>query len=229
MEKIKDMPEQERPREKAMKYGIDTLSSRELVAVILRCGNRRQSALELASVLIRDAGGLRGLAQKSFEDLSVIPGISRLNALQIKAALELGRRVAYEEIQRTDVVKSPTDMHLWLKQHLGFKNQEEFMVIYLDRAHCIIHSEVLFRGTADKAVVSPADVFRRSLLLNAACIMLVHNHPGGSLSPSREDITLTERMISCGKMMNIEVLDHLIVSSSGVFSMRENGFAFRNT
>ncbi len=229
MGKIKDIPEHERPREKAIKYGLESLSSMELLALIIRCGSRSQSALEIASSLIGRAGGLKGIAALSYEDLTEVQGIGRIHALEIKAALEFAKRVTYEEIQKTDVVRSPADLHSWLKLHMGFKNQEEFMVVYLDQAHHIIHSEVLFRGTADKAVVSPSDVFRRGLLLRAACIMLVHNHPGGSLEPSREDIRLTERMISCGKMMNIEVIDHLIVTSGSVFSMRGQGIAFRNT
>ena len=223
MGKVRSLPSQERPREKAMRYGIQKLSNRELLAILIRCGTRQCSALEVADSILLKAEGIRGLEQVSMEELEEIKGISHVKALELLAALELARRVAFEKAREMDVVKSPDMLYEWLQQKLGGEMQEKFLVLFLDQAHHIHRAQTLFIGTAQETTVSPKDIFRLALQFACTAVLLVHNHPGGSLAPSKADLAMTRQIMGSGALMGIRVLDHIIVTRNGCMSFAREG------
>ena len=219
MNKIKDIPEQEKPREKALRYGIRSLSSRELLAIILRSGPRGSSVLETADELLRTAGGFAGLAKMSVYELCKVKGISQVKALELLACFEISRRAFEESCMTGDVIDNPDSMVYWLRNEIGCELQEKFMVIYLDNHNRILTSKVLFVGTINESKVYPREIFREALLTGSSSVILAHNHPGEDPLPSLSDIALTERMVSAGRLMGVRVLDHLIITRTGWLSM----------
>lgn len=219
MNKIKDYPLEEKPREKALRYGIRTLSSRELLAIILRSGPRGQSVLETADALLKKTGGIGGLPKMSIAQLCSVRGISKVKALEILACFEISRRVLAENAFNTDVIGNPGHLVRWLQSEIGSELQEKFMVVYLNSRNCIISSKVLFIGTINESKVYPREIFREALLCGSTNVILVHNHPTGDPCPSFEDIRLTDRMVEAGRIMGVRVLDHLIITRSGWLSM----------
>lgn len=222
-ERLKNLPETERPREKAIMHGIRSLSSRELLAILIRSGIRGTSALDAADQLLQKGGGVNGLLKLSRYDMKQVPGISDVKALELEACMELSRRISFEHAAEADVVRSPEGLYDWLKKEIGGGDQEQFMAIFLDQANHILSARTLFIGTVNSSMVSPREVFREALLQGAVQVMIVHNHPGGTLKPSQADLDATARIIEAGRMMGVSVLDHLIVSSKGVYSFRREG------
>ncbi len=225
MTAVKDMPESEKPREKALKYGVGVLSNRELLALILRSGPRGSSVLEVADKLLMLAGGLAGLPRMLRKDMTKVRGISDVKALELLACFEIAKRIAFEQLPERYCVRDSGDLKRWLRLRLGSSTQEEFLVIFLDRQKRIICAETLFRGTGDTAAVSVSEIFRRAVSLSCSAIFAVHNHPSGSLEASEADLRMTAALIEAGHIMGIEVMDHLIVSQNGVLSIREQGEA----
>lgn len=220
---VKDLPLNERPREKAIQYGFSVLSSRELLAIILRAGIHHKSALEIADELLCKTQGVRGLARISAKELKEIKGIKDAKALELLACFELTKRLTYEEALEKDVVNQPEVLTKWLRHQLGNSLQEEFLVVYLDAANHIIKYKILFKGTCDASMVSPREVFKEAYLNISTKMILVHNHPSGNLVPSQADIQLTKRMIEISKIMNVQIIDHIIVASHGYFSFAKEG------
>ncbi len=221
MSKIAEMPENEKPRDKAMRYGVRTLSNRELIAILIRTGTEGKSALETADALIRRAGGMDGIARMDIHELTQIDGIGPVKAMQILTCFEIVRRCALVSIQEENVIDRPDRIREWLQKEIGSSMQEKFLVVYLNNQHRIIDYKVLFIGTIDTSPVFPREIFKEALLMNSTDIMLVHNHPSGNLEPSIFDIELTGRMIRAGKLMGVNVLDHIIVTQSGYLSFVE--------
>ncbi len=219
MSTVKEMPVSEKPREKAMRYGVRTLSNRELLALILRCGSKGTSVLELAEQLLQKAGGIAGLPRMESAEMRDLKGISTVKALELAACFELAARISCASLEEKTIIHDRGDLEKWLRLKFGGRMQEEFMVIYLNSLGQIISSQILFRGTIDHSLVSPREVFRHALMLSSKHIVLVHNHPCGSLTASEADLSLTARMIEAGRMMDVDVLDHLIVSQNGVLSI----------
>ncbi|MBR2726875.1 MAG: DNA repair protein RadC [Solobacterium sp.] len=223
-QKLKHLPEDARPRERGLKYGVEHLTNRELLAVLIRCGIKGQSALDTADLLLKKADSLNGLVRMSMEEISRIRGLSMVKALELKACFELSQRMMYEEVSRGDIISDPEALEKWLRGRLGHLHREEFMAVFLDHAHHVITAETLFTGTSYASLASPKEIYQRALELKAACIMLVHNHPSGNLEPSEADLRLTRHVIDAGMTMDIPVIDHLIVSDTGCLSMRRSGF-----
>ena len=226
MELIKEMPMSERPREKAWRYGVESLSTRELLALLIRCGIKGRSALEVADALLKKTNGLNGIAESTIHELVKVPGISKTKALEIKACLELAKRIGYETALQQNVISSPKDMVSWLQLEIGASQQEVFLVVFLNTAHHILSYEILFKGTINMSMVSAREVFQEALLRNAAAIILVHNHPSGEITPSKEDLFTTFKMIELGEMMDLPVLDHIIVSKNRYFSLKHAGLLY---
>lgn len=220
MSKIKEIPDQERPREKGLKYGVEALSNRELLAVLIRSGTKNYSALEVADKLIQAGKGMRGIARLSTRQMAELPGISLVKALEIQSALEVSRRILQEDTEGRDVVKDPDSLYSWLRTSLGPRLQEEFLVVYLDHQNHILGSTSMFKGTDRTTLASPREVFQGALGANASAVMLVHNHPSGAALPSSADLKLTKRMINAGKIVGIDVMDHLIVTEGTCTSIR---------
>lgn len=221
--KVSEIPIEERPREKGLRFGVEHLSNREILAILLRCGTKKYSVLDLADRVLLKAEGLKGLVNISIPDLEEIHGMSRTKALEIKASLELARRINYQAAQEGNVVHSPQALYSWLQTDLGMQMQEEMKVLFLDRGNHILKEETVFKGTDYSCMLQPKTIVRKALQYGTASLILVHNHPGGSKAPSKEDISATKNMMRSAKMMDLHVIDHIIVTTSGCFSFANHG------
>lgn len=220
---LKNIPIMEQPREKALQYGLSSLSNRELLALLLRTGYRHHSALEVADEVLERANGVEGLARLSRQELIQIPGISQIKALELLAIFEIVRRSTLAGIPKLPRVQHPEVLVDWLKQEIGSSLQEKFLVVFLASDQRVLNYKILFVGTINASVVFPREIFKEALLMNSPNIILVHNHPSGNLVPSKEDILLTRRIKEAGQLMGVKVLDHLIVSQSQYFSFVQEG------
>jgi DNA repair protein RadC len=219
---IKDMPLNMRPREKLLAKGEIELNNHELLAIILGNGTKETSALELANRLLNTYKGLKYLQEASLEELIQEKGIGPAKAASIKAALEIGRRMNLD-VEIKDMVKSPDDVHKMLIQELRSYDREHFVVLYLDRKGGLIVKEHVSVGGLHSSIVHPREVFKTAVKRSAASIILAHNHPSGDPAPSREDIDITRRLVEAGRLMGIEVLDHVIIGENIYCSLKEKG------
>ncbi|WP_213973855.1 RadC family protein [Tepidanaerobacter acetatoxydans] len=221
---IKDLPIEERPRERLQKYGAQALSDAELLAVLIRTGTRSESALVLAQRILKGDIGRSGLAyvvDSSVEELSKIKGIGIAKAVQIKAAVELGRRIASYNQRKQVIIKSPLDVKDLLMEEMRFLEKEYFKTILLNVKNHVISVEDISIGSLNSSIVHPREVFKPAIRRSSASILLVHNHPSGDPTPSREDIEVTERLVEAGKILGINVLDHIIIGSDSIISLKE--------
>ncbi len=211
------------PRERAQLHGFTALRDEELLALVLGTGAKRQTVRELAQALIDD-GGLRMLATAPLAALCSRTGIGLAKAARLLAAVEIGRRLAAEPLERGEPVRRPDDVHRHFHAHLRDALQEEFHVLLLDGRHRLIRVALVTRGTLTASLVHPREVFRHALREAAAAVVLVHNHPSGDPTPSDEDRQLTERLVRVGEILGIPVLDHVVVAETGFSSLRELGW-----
>ena len=219
---IKDMPETMRPREKLVARGESVLSDRELLAIVLGSGTVNLSALDVADLLLVEYGGIRSLKELSLEELTRIKGIGPAKAVSIKAAVELGVRIA-RDVQDKILIKSPEDVKDLVMEEMRFFDREHFRAIYLDRKGGVLAVEDISVGGLHSSIVHPREVFKSAVKRNAASLILVHNHPSGDPTPSNEDIEVTRRLIEAGTLMGIEVLDHVIIGDNKYCSMKSRG------
>jgi DNA repair protein RadC len=222
---IKDLPEQERPRERLIAYGPSSLSDRELLAIIIGSGTRSMSALDLAGALLSKSpdGSLKYLLKASLEELEGFPGVGRALAVRMKASAEIGRRLCLPNSRRV-VIQTPQDAGAILIEKTRHLEAEHFYVMLLDTKNRLLGLEVVSVGTLDASIVHPREVFKPSIRRSAAAVILAHNHPSGDPSPSHEDLSITTRLIEAGRILGIEVLDHLIVGDGRYVSLRERRF-----
>lgn len=219
--RVKDLPAEERPREKLERRGAADLTNRELLAVLLRTGTRRRSALSLADHVLTKAGGLRGLARTRLEDLCRIEGVGPAKAAQILAGVELGRRLLTLGPEERPPVRSPGEAAGLVMPEMRFLAKEHFRALLLDTKNRVLASELVSIGTLNTSLVHPRELFRRAVQACAAAVILVHNHPSGDPTPSAEDLALTKRLVEVGKIMGIEILDHLIIGDNRYVSLKE--------
>lgn len=220
---IKKMPENERPREKLMRYGSKTLSNSELIAILIRTGSKKQSALELANILLsHHEKGIRFLANCTVEELSKIKGIGKSKACQIIAAVELGNRLSRSSLEIKRRIKSPKDVTDMFINDMRFLEKEHFKVVFLNTKNEIITFETISIGSLNASIVHPREVFNRAIKKSSASIILLHNHPSGNPEPSKEDINITKRLAEAGHIIGIEVLDHIIIGDGSYYSLKEN-------
>ncbi|MBW4827277.1 MAG: DNA repair protein RadC [Clostridiaceae bacterium] len=219
---IKDMPLNERPREKLYKYGAKSLSNAELIAVIIRTGSRNDTAIELAQRLISiDKRGIGFLSDASFEELTSVKGIGKCKAAQIISAIELGKRIAAQGGEEKIKVTSPVDIVGLIMEEMRYLKKEHFRIAILDTKNHIITIEEISIGNLNSSIVHPREVFNIAIKRTANSIILIHNHPSGDPTPSREDINITNRLIEAGDIIGIKVLDHIIVGDKKYLSFRE--------
>ena len=223
---IRDLPVEERPRERLKYAGEGALSTTELLAIILRTGVGGESALDLARRLISRYGGLPGLARATFAELEGEKGLGDAKTAQLKAALELGRRMLFISPEERFTVRSPTDVAQLLMAEMSHLDQEHFRVLYLDTRNRLLGSETVYVGSLNASHIRVAEVFRDALKRNCAAIIVVHNHPSGDPTPSPEDVEVTRQLVAAGKLLDIEVLDHLIIGQQRFVSLRERGLGF---
>ncbi|ACI19434.1 RadC family protein [Dictyoglomus thermophilum] len=223
--KIKDFPTSERPRERLLNYGEKALSDVELLAIILRTGDKKYSVYELAQNLIIDFGSLRRIAEVGIGELIKYPGIGVTKAIQIKASIELGRRIFSEKKSYFgESISNPYDAFLIFKEDMFDLKEEHLFCIYMDIKNKCLSKRLIAKGDLNIVYASPRDIFKYALQENSAKIILAHNHPSGDLTPSEDDVIFTKRLIEAGKILGIEVLDHLIIHNEDYLSLKEKNF-----
>ncbi len=224
---IRDLPVDLRPRERIIYTGAGSLSNAELVAIILRMGGRGENVIRMAERLLSQFGGLPGLAQASFDELCHVHGIGTAKAAQIKAALELGRRLMATAPHERPQVRSPADVANLLMLEMGLLEQEHLRAVLLDTKNVVLRVANVYAGNLNTAVVRVGEVFREAIRANCASIIVVHNHPSGDPTPSPEDVRVTEQLVEAGRLLDIEVLDHLVIGRNRYVSLKERGLGFR--
>ncbi len=220
---LKDLPEDARPREKLLARGPGALSDAELLALLLRTGLPGKNALQMGQELVDTFGGLAGLLHTGPAALKSIKGLGPAKRAELVAVLELARRALAEELKEKPLFATPQAVRDYLQLQLGSRPHEIFAVLFLDSQHRLIALEELFRGTLTQTSVYPREVVVRALALNAASVVLAHNHPSGAASPSRADEALTQTLKSALGLVDVRVLDHFVVTSTQAVSMAELG------
>lgn len=219
---IKELPITERPREKLYNYGPETLSNEELIAIIIRTGNRTESAVELGKkVLSKDNRGLVYLRDTTLQELMEIKGIGECKAAQILAATELGKRINYFDALEKVKINQPSTIASLFMDEMRYLQKEHFRIIILDTKNQIIVTEEISVGTLNASIVHPRDVFKIAIKRNANSIILIHNHPSGDPAPSNEDINITNRLVDVGNLVGIKVLDHIVIGDNKYISFKE--------
>jgi DNA repair protein RadC len=220
---IKSWAEDDRPREKMIRQGAATLSTTELLAILINHGTKSKSAIDLAKeMLLANNNSLHQLSRMTLKDLQLVKGIGPAKAVVIKAALELAIKKE-EEIFSREVISTSKDVKDFLRKRLQHESREHFMVIYLNRRNRVITHEILSQGGISGTVVDPRIVLRRALEEHASSIILSHNHPSGNCRPSSQDKDLTEKIKTAALYFDIKVLDHIIVSDEGYYSFADEG------
>jgi DNA repair protein RadC len=211
-----------RPREKLVQTGLQPLNDQELLALILGHGVRGRDALALAADILQAAGGIHGLARSTADQLAIETGLGPATAARLVAAIEMGRRTLQRQPEPRMKVTSPRALAAYLMPLYGASHVERFGVVLVDSKHQLIRVRVIAVGSSDAVMAEPREVFRDALLGSAAAVVLFHNHPSGDPTPSPDDVSLTHRMINAGRVVGIDVIDHLIVGDARYFSMRES-------
>ncbi|MHB8087109.1 MAG: RadC family protein [Anaerolineaceae bacterium] len=224
--RITDLSTDERPRERLEKSGPEALSKAELLAILLRVGVTGLNSVQLAQKILDDLGGLAGIQKASFAQVCNIHGVGPAKAAQIKAAIELGIRLKKENPDLSTAVNSPEDAAELVMYDMQGLVQENLWVVLLDTRNRKIGVDKVYVGSLNASIVRVGELFRGALQRNAAGIIMAHNHPSGDPAPSPEDVTLTRAAIQAGKLLDVEVLDHLVIGQNNFVSMKEKGLGF---
>jgi len=219
--KLKNYPLEERPREKAFHHGIESLNNIELLALVLRTGNKQESAIELAQRVINEIGGFRYLHDINYYQLIQIKGIKQAKAIEVLAIIEIAKRLDKQPVAMS-AIKEPRDGYELLKNQLMFEQQEKVIVLCLNSRLEVIKEKTVFIGGNNISIISGRELFKEALICGSNRVMVVHNHPSGNPEPSIEDIEATERLYSMAKELDIDVVDHLIIGRSRFYSFASN-------
>jgi DNA repair protein RadC len=223
---IHDIPTGERPRERLLHYGAEALSTPELMAILLRTGSRGENVLDLATRLLADFGGLGGLSRATLSELSAFKGVGPAKAAQLKAGLEMGRRLLIAAPHERPQITSPADAANLLMLEMSHLEQEHLRVLLLDTKNHVLASPVIYKGNVNTSVIRIAELFREAIRHNSTALIIAHNHPSGDPTPSPEDIRVTRQIVEAGNLVDIEVLDHLIIGQGRYVSLKERGLGF---
>lgn len=221
---INQWPESERPRERLLREGPESLSDAQLMAILLRIGRPDSSAVQVAMDLLSHVDGLQGLANRGLEELCSVSGIGIAKAAQLKAAIELGKRVLATPLSTETKVRASQDLFHHYYPRLRDLRHEVFKVILLDAKHTIIRDATVSKGSLTLSIVHPREVFNLAVRESAAAVIFVHNHPSGDPQPSAEDRALTARLVAAGELLGIQVLDHLIIGDGQYVSFADRGW-----
>ncbi|ATD55870.1 RadC family protein [Clostridium chauvoei] len=222
--KVSDIPKNERPIEKLLLIGPESLSNAELLAVILRTGTRGENVISLSTRLLAEVEGLDGLFNSNFKDMTSIKGIKNTKASQLIAMIELSKRFNTLRANKEDKkISSPKDVANLLMNEMANSNQEVLKLIMLDTKNKIIGFKDVFKGTLNSSIVHPREIYCEAIKRSSANIIVCHNHPSGDPTPSKEDINITIRLKECGKIMGIDLLDHIIIGNDKFISLKEKG------
>ena len=220
---MRDVPMEERPRERMLRAGANALSNAELLAILLRTGTINESAVALAQRLLIEAGGLRRLVEMNTEQLTALKGIGYAKALQVQAGIELGKRIVRTAQPETVTIRSPHDVSQLMMEELRYLQKEHFVCLFLNTKNHVIGQETLSIGSLNASIVHPREVFLAAIKRSSASIICVHNHPSGDPTPSPEDIDITRRLVEAGSVIGIDVLDHVIIGDLTSVSLKELG------
>ena len=210
------------PREKAIKYGIASLNNNELLALVLKSAYKDRNVFELAEYVLSLANGFRNLLSLSYEELISIKGIKQAKALEIMAILEISKRLSKVDRICEAQLLNPDKVVEWIRFNVGYSNQEEFFVVYLNGKGSIIKSEVLYKGSKNSSIVAVDEILRKAIILKASGIVVAHNHPSDNVEPSVADINVTKKLYESSLLVDIPLLDHIIIGKSGYYSFKQN-------
>ena len=220
---IRDLPRQERPRERLQKFGPEALSAQELLALIIGRGIPKKSVMNIAQELLARFGNVKAIGQATIEELSQIKGIGLAKAAQIKASFELGRREELEPELKNFDIKDPEAVVKAIRASVKDKAKEHFKLILLNPRNKIIGISTISVGTLNASLVHPREVFKDAIVHSAASVVLAHNHPSGDPEPSEDDLKITKKLVESGKILGIEVIDHIIIGKNDYYSFRAKG------
>ena len=224
--RIRDLESSQRPRERLASLGATSLSNAELIAILLRTGIKGINAVQLGQKILIDCGGLAGLHRLSYTELCRMRGVGPAKAAQIKAAVELGNRFAASTPTEHPVIQSPEDAASLILYEMGALEQEHLNVMLLDTRNRMVKLVEVYRGSLNSSLIRVSEVFKEAVRANAAAIIVVHNHPSGDPTPSPEDISVTHAIVQAGKLLDIEVLDHIVVGKNKFISLKSRGLGF---
>jgi DNA repair protein RadC len=219
---IKELPPEERPRERLEKCGPGALSDSELLAIILRTGGKNVSVTELARRLLKSYDGLRGIASASVDELCRQGGIGRAKAVQVQAAFEIGKRFSKARDRGDDRIRCSEDVKNYLWHDMRNHDKEHFVILILDTKNRVLRKDTITIGTLDSSIIHPREVFKSAMKSNAASVIIVHNHPSGDPTPSLDDIATTKRLRDAGEIVGISVLDHVIIGEKEHYSFKDS-------
>jgi DNA repair protein RadC len=224
--RISDLASSERPRERLAKLGAEAISNAELVAILMRSGVEGMNVLRLAQSILIELGGLPGLHRTPYEELCQVHGVGPAKAAQIKAAVELGRRLSIANLEEKPIIHSPDDAAAAVQYEMGALEKEHLRTILLDTRNHILKISEIYKGSLNTSVIRVGEVFRDAVRLNAAALIVAHNHPSGDPTPSPEDVAVTRAIIEAGELLGIEVLDHLVIGKNTYVSLKAKGLGF---
>lgn len=220
---IRDLPAAERPRERLLHHGPEALSTSELLAILLRTGTTRESALGLAERIVATFGGLRGIAGATIAQLGQVKGVGPVKAIEIKAAMELGKRLQALSPEIRPTIRSPADVANLVMSELRRETREHLKAILLDTKNQVLRIVTVSVGSLNESIVHPRELFHEAIRHVAASVIVVHNHPSGDPTPSPEDIAVTRRLRDAGQILGIELLDHVVLGDGRWVSLKEQG------
>lgn len=218
---IRDLPRDQRPRERLLSYGASTLSDTELFAILLRVGSAQESVIRLAERLLHHFRSIKGIAQATADDLACVKGIGPAKACELLAALEIGKRLAAFSDAPRPTIRRPDDVYQLVGSEMRYLSQEQFRTVALDTKGGVIKTKMVTQGSLNSSIVEAREVFRDAISCNAASLIAVHNHPSGDPAPSAEDISLTKRLVEAGSIIGIDVIDHIVVGDGRWISLKE--------
>ncbi len=224
--RITDLASSDRPRERLSTLGAEAISNAELIAILLRSGVEGINVLQLAQKLLLELGGLDGLHRTPYEELCQQHGIGPAKAAQIKAAIELGRRLSKATFEEKPIIQSPDDAANILLYEMGALEKEHLRAVLLDTRNRLMKIADVYRGSLNASLIRIGEIFRDAVRINAASIIVVHNHPSGDPTPSPEDVVVTRAIVEAGKLLDIEVLDHIIIGKGRFISLKAKGLGF---
>ena len=220
---MKELPADERPREKMKERGAQTLGNSELLAILLRTGNFQESALRIAENLLDRLGGLAGFGNATLEEFEQVKGVGEAKAITVMAAIELGRRVTTLAPSERAIIRTPDDVAALLMPRFRYETKESFIAILLSTKNHVLKTPVISVGSLNASIVHPRELFREAINASAAAVILAHNHPSGDPAPSPEDVSLTRKLVDAGKLLDIPVLDHIVLGDGKYISFKEKG------
>jgi len=221
---IHDLPQEERPRERLRKVGVNNLSIQELLALIIERGKRGQNVLTVAQNLLAHFGNLAKIKEASLEELQKIKGVGFATACKLQAAFKLGEKALAQHKRYGQKIEKPEDVYNLLKEELGTKKKEHFKILSLTSRNRLISIDDISMGTLTASLADPREIFHPAIKNSAVLIVLAHNHPSGDLAPSDDDVEITKELVEAGKILGIKIADHVIITKNGFLSFKEGNF-----